>query len=406
MIRLFLFLFIPTSLFAQRTNPEHELLWEISGNGLKKQSYLFGSFHSNDKRVFQLSDSTFVALNKAEMIVLEADVFSLFAEWDSRTDWLEIDYDNQGQPYVGNSYATGTYYGDEDGMPQFLDAFFEQYCWNAGKQFEALETTEFQLSLFDELEESDFSSMQWGYGYGDREEIIEKYLRGNIQSLDVALRNAFSYIPKGYEKVITERNYNMVRGLDSLLRTGKASFVAVGAGHLAGLEGMISLLRKKGYTLRKVLATYSDEAIPARKAVFDEKTYEYENDTLGLKVVFPGKPMIITDDYESYDLKLVYRDFGQGNTYEVEIYPRGEDVGLRQLADIYIASPTESAAQQITLDGGGEAWEGLADAYPEGLYWARIVMSEESFVVIKAYGGNKFMNSKRPQRFFDQVYLH
>lgn len=406
MKRLFLLLLFPTTLLAQSTKPEYELLWEISGNGLKKHSYLFGSFHSNDKRVFQLSDSTFVALNNAEMIVLETDIFSLFSEWDTRTSLQEIEYDNEGSPYVSDPYPTETYYGDEDGMPQFLDAFFEQYCWNAGKQFEALETTDMQLGLLDDLEEADFSALQWGYAYADREEMLDTYLRGNINALDNALRNALSFFPNGYEKIITERNYGMVKGLDSLLRTGKSSFTAVGAGHLAGLEGIISLLRKKGYTLRKVLATYSEPTIPARKAVFSEKSYEYENDTLGLKVIFPGKPMAVKDDYASFDLKLVYRDFGQGNTYEVEVYPSEEGIGLPQLADIYIASPSESPAYQILLEGGGEAWEGLADSYPEGLYWVRIAMSEDSFVVIKAYGGNKFMNSKRPQRFFDQVYLH
>jgi uncharacterized protein YbaP (TraB family) len=403
---LFLLLLLPLSLLAQRTKPEHELLWEISGNGLKKRSYLFGSFHSNDKRLFELSDSTFVALHNADMVVLETDIFSLFAEWDTRVSMFEIDYDNEGHPYVSDPYPTETYYGDEDGMPQFLDAFFEQYCWNAGKQFEALESIDFQLSLLDEFEGTDLSTLQWGYAYADRDEMLNTYLRGNINALDQVLRNALSYFPEGYEKLITERNYNMVKGLDSLLRTGQSSFTAVGAGHLAGLEGMISLLRKKGYTLRKVLATYSEEAIPARKQVFSEKTYTYVNDTLGLRVVFPGKPLVVTDDYASFDLKLIYRDFGQGNSYEVEIYPSEEGIGLRQLADIYIASPAESPAYQIVLEEGGEAWEGLADSYPEGLYWARIALSEESFVVIKAYGGNKFMNSKRPQRFFDQVYMH
>lgn len=403
---LFLLLLLPASLFAQNLKPEYELLWEISGNGLQKRSYLFGSFHSNDKRVFDLSDSTFVGLDKAEMIVLETDIFSLFAEWDTRTSVLDVEYDNEGHPYVGHPYATETYYGDEDGMPQFLDAFFEQYCWNAGKQFEALETTDFQLGLLDDLEESDFSALQWGFTYSDREMMLETYLKGNINALDNSLRNAFSFFPNGYEKIITERNYNMVKGLDSLLRTGKSSFTAVGAGHLAGLEGMINLLRKKGYTLRKVMASYSEIPVPARKDVFAQKSYTYENDTLGLRVEFPGKPMVVKDDYASFDLKLVYRDFGQGNSYEVEVYSTEEGLGLRQLAAIYIASPSESPAYQITLEGGGEAWEGLADSYPEGLYWARIAMSEDSFVVIKAYGGNKFMNSKRPQRFFDKVYLH
>ncbi|MFT5778550.1 MAG: hypothetical protein ACI837_001506, partial [Crocinitomicaceae bacterium] len=53
----------------------------------------------------------------------------------------------------------------------------------------------------------------------------------------------------------------------------------------------------------------------------------------------------------------------------------------------------------------GEAYEGLSDSYPEGLYWTRVVMAQDYFLILKAYGGNKFMNSARAQRFFDKVWL-
>lgn len=406
MFKFLLLFFFPLTLQAQSTNSDHELLWEISGNGLKKTSYLFGSFHSNDKRLFNLSDSTFLALKNAEMIVLETDIFSLFDDWDTRTTMLDIEYDNQGQPYVASPYATETIYGNEDGMPQFLDAFFEQYCWNAGKKFEALEAVDFQMNLLEDLEEADYTSLRWGALLTDQEDLLTTYLKGNIYELDDLLRASLSIYPNGYEKIITERNVDMASGLDSLLRAGNGLFSAIGAGHLAGAEGVINLLRRKGYRMRKVAATYSEQPSLARKQVFAAKTYTYINDSLGVRAELPGKPKVIMGNSASYDLKLVYRDYGQGNTYEIEIYPRSEEVGLAELSEIYIASPSESPVRKIELEGGGEAWEGLADAYPEGLYWARVVMNEESFIVLKAYGGNKFMNSNRPQRFFDQVFLH
>lgn len=401
----FVFLF-PLALQAQTANNEHELLWEITGNGLKKPSYLFGSFHSNDKRLFDLSDSTFIALRNAEMVVLETDIFSLFDEWDTRTTMLDIEYDNQGQPYVASPYATETIYGDEDGMPQFLDAFFEQYCWNSGKKFAALESVDFQLNLLNALEEADYSSLRWGALLTDQEDLLATYFKGNIYELDDLLRASLSIYPNGYTKIITERNVDMASGLDSLLRSGNRLFSAVGAGHLAGAEGVINLLRRKGYRMRKVLATYAEEPTVDRKEVFAAKSYTYINDSLKVRAILPGKPKLILGDFAGYDLKLVYRDYGQGNTYEIEIYPRIEEIGLAELSEIYIASPSESPVKKIELEGGGEARQGLADAYPEGLYWARVIMNEESFIVIKAYGGNKFMNSNRPQRFFDQVFLY
>lgn len=406
MSRFLLFLCIPVGLLAQRVEPRNELLWEVSGNGLKHPSYLFGSFHSNDKMVYNMGDSAYYALRRADMIVLETDVFSLFDQWDTRLSILELEYDNQGDPYVFHTDPTETYYGNEDGMPQFLDAFFEQYCYNAGKKFAALESVDFQLNLLSELEFTDFDPTPWGTFLTDKDEMMEAYLQGNINRLDNILKESLSGYENGYEKIIVERNMDMAAGVDSLLRTGNRLFAAVGAGHLAGADGLIALMRKKGYHVRKVMAAYSENGGPDKAEVFTHRTYTYINDTLGVEVIFPGKPLEISGKEQDYDLKLIYRDFGQGNSYEVEVYPRTEEVGLAELAEVYIASPAESPARQLELESGGEAWEGLADSYPEGLYWARVVMNEDSFVVIKAYGGSKFMNSNRPQRFFEQVKLN
>ena len=53
---LFILLTLPS--LAQEPAKDYQLLWEISGNGLELNSYLFGSLHSNDKRLFNLTDST------------------------------------------------------------------------------------------------------------------------------------------------------------------------------------------------------------------------------------------------------------------------------------------------------------------------------------------------------------
>ena len=63
-----LFIYHISSTVAQYVNVDKQLLWEISGNGLKEKSYLFGTLHSNDKRIFDLSDSVYYALDKANLL--------------------------------------------------------------------------------------------------------------------------------------------------------------------------------------------------------------------------------------------------------------------------------------------------------------------------------------------------
>lgn len=48
------------------------LLWEISGNGLDKPSYLFGTMHVSEKLAFHLSDSFFMALQAVDAVGLES----------------------------------------------------------------------------------------------------------------------------------------------------------------------------------------------------------------------------------------------------------------------------------------------------------------------------------------------
>lgn len=371
---------------------------------MEHPSYLFGSFHSNDKRLFKLADSTILALQKAGLIVLETDIFSMFNTWDTRRSTVDFSYDNTGTPYVSTSDASETMYGDEDGMPQFLDAFFEQYCHNTGKTFAPLESVDFQLNLWDKMELPDFSRIRFENVMLNNEDILEAYLVGDIYTLDEILRSSLSFYPDSYKKLIIDRNFTMARNLDSLIQINSGVFCAVGAGHLPGASGVINLLRNRGYKLRRVYATFT-ENLPEKREVFGARVYNYHNDSIGFSAEFPGKPMEVEDELDEYLLRLIYREFGQGNTFVVEIFDLWEGATLESLAKQYIASPSESKMQRIELDNGQVVYQGLADSYPEGPNWTRVSMNDRYFMVVKAYGGNKFMSSKRAHRFFDRVWF-
>ena len=44
------------------------LLWEITGNGLTKPSYLFGTMHVSSKLVFHLSDSFYLDIKSSDIV--------------------------------------------------------------------------------------------------------------------------------------------------------------------------------------------------------------------------------------------------------------------------------------------------------------------------------------------------
>lgn len=400
----FLFLLISFSFVAQQVIPtKRELLWEISRTSKDPKSYLFGTIHSNDKRVFAFSDSLYVALNNSEMIVLETDIMKLFEKLDTRKYIPSTLYDKHGRPYTGTNEASTTFYGSENGMPQFLDAYFETYCFNAKKSFFALESLDNQINYLQDFPIKEGDLINSELMNFTQEKLMELYLNGDIEALNRFVKVNLSVHENAYENLITKRNHKMATTIDSLLKTNKKMFCAVGSGHLAGSDGLIRLLRSKGYRLRPISWTVSEYPQKAKMEVKSKNEYVYFHEESHLVAKFPGKPLVRMNQDNSVTIK--YRDLGQGNTYQIDIQPMDSSLTLEEIASIYIASPTNSHYRKIILDDGTETFEGISDTYPEGLNWVRIIFGLNYFAVIKTYGGNKFMHSNRPRIFFNQVWF-
>ena len=398
-----LFIYHISSTVAQYVNVDKQLLWEISGNGLKEKSYLFGTLHSNDKRIFDLSDSVYYALDKANLIILEADIFELFKDIDSREDLPNTLYDKDGKAYTASERASKTTYGDENGMPQFIDALLEEYCHNSNKKFFALEDVKDQLDLGIKTTFAKRVFINDALNDFSNQKLIDLYLKGDITAIERFIRANLSADKEQFAALITDRNNKMAHKLDSILKKKESFFCAIGAGHLAGSEGVINLLRTRGFRLRPVLWTRSENKTLAKKTINSFRSYTYKDLASGLNANFHGKPF--SEKNTDGSLSLIYREYGQGNSYIIDIVPNDSTLSFEQIATIYIASPPNINFNKKILDDGTLLFEGLSDTYPEGLNWVRIIFSEKHFAVLKTYGGNKFMHSDRPKKFFDNVWF-
>ena len=399
----FLFTAFISLAYSQFVDVNKQLLWEISGNGLKEKSYLFGTLHSNDKRIFDLSDSVYYALDKANLIILEADIFELFKDIDSREDLPNTLYDKDGKAYTASGRASKTTYGDENGMPQFIDASLEEYCHNANKKFFALEDVKDQLNLGAKLNFAKRVFINDALNDFSNQKLIELYLKGDITAIERFIRTNLAADKEQFSVLITDRNNKMSHKLDSLLKKKDSFFCAIGAGHLAGSEGVINLLRSRGYRLRPMLWTRSENKTLAKKTINSFRSYKYKDQASGLIANFYCKPF--TEKNTDGSLSLIYREYGQGNSYIIDVVPNDSTLSFEQIASIYIASPPNSTFYKKILDDGTLLFEGLSDTYPEGLNWVRIIFSENYFAVLKTYGGNKYLHSDRPKKFFDNVWF-
>lgn len=392
--------FTHSSAFSQRLEPNNQLLWQISGKGLKRPSYLYGSYHSNDNRIFKFSDSTYAALLHADAVVLEADIYSLFNEYDPRIGNNGLQFDSRGNPYTSDKKASLTKYGSEDGRPQFLDAYFQQIAYNSNKRFFPLESVQEQLDAFENITYNNFKDYSLNTLSLSQENILQTYLKGDIENMRDMLKSQLAVSANAYNLLITNRNIIMANGIDSLCRK-QSLFVAVGAAHLAGPEGIIQLLKNKGFTVKHVSATFTETPTPAEVSLRKFNSYKYEDTLRNFSVVFGGKPKT---EKSSNAFKLVYQEMGQGNTFWVEVRNNEESIELRsRVKDLFT---TDKAPSEIKLAGDIPAFEGITYIYGVGNCWMRVFVYKNQLFKLTCYGGNKFMNSDRYKKFFDKVELH
>jgi uncharacterized protein YbaP (TraB family) len=262
---------------------EQGLLWHISGKGA--DGYLFGTMHSDDPRVTRLPTEVARSFAAATTLVLEvsldeqseraAAVQMLLPASSSLTALVGEDMSRQvkqamhtrGVPPEATErlqlWATALTLSlpkPQSGL--FLDKLLYQQALAQRKKFTSLESINEQIAIFtaltvEEQKELLRNVLDEYQGYPLLlEQMIEAYLARDLeQLLKISEENPMSNNPALQEKVMTrlldQRNRRMAVRIESLLGQGKV-FIAIGALHLPGDEGVIALLRQRGYQVAAV----------------------------------------------------------------------------------------------------------------------------------------------------------
>lgn len=392
---VFLFFFLSCfQSYGQETGKDYQLLWEVKAKGNKKTSYIFGSMHSNDPRLFNFPDSLYSAFASVDAVVLETDVMQIYDQYDVRLNLFNFDLFDKKRSFAGSKKATQTVYGSEDGRPQFLDAYFQQAGYCGGKGFYQLETVQDQMKLAENPELFNTRTAINGLFF-TKEAFIQTYLNGDIASLTNMLKSQFKGAPDAYDELITKRNQIMAKGLDTLIRK-KSVFCAIGSGHLYGSDGVLQLLKQKGFQVRSVKATYVNSTMEQKKLVQSWRSYSITDEENSFRMTFGGKPLELEDTNKKH---YIYQELGQGNTFELIIHDSKDylDDNRYNFVENDLAKTTE-----MTLDAGAIVIEGLVLDPMKGYQWKRFIQFGEVCYELVCYGGNKFMHSDRPGKFFQK----
>ena len=274
------------------------ILWKIEKDG-KPASWLLGTMHVTDPRVLAMPAAARSAFAAAATVVIESDEIAdekkasvaimahpdltMFTDGKSITDFLDKEdaeklaegLKNRGlsltavarmKPWMIASFVAlpACEIARKTAGAAFLDQRLARDALAEGKTLKGLETLIEQISALDSLPlEPQIQGLVQTVELGDKlEDVIETmsqlYLAGDTGMIMPMMRAASPETDddaKAYadfeQRIIVDRNHVMATRAAPILEQGNV-FMAVGALHLPGQEGVVELLRKEGFTVTAV----------------------------------------------------------------------------------------------------------------------------------------------------------
>lgn len=287
-----LLLSILSILLLGYSSAEAQLLWKISGNGLEKPSYIFGTHHMAPISVLDsvsCFNEALASVDKVygEMVMADAMspesqqtmMMAAMAPQDSTLTAIlapaAIDSLNVIlAKYLGPQMTAAALNPMKPAMvstllaaaqtqaafPQYsaaqqLDGEIQSRAAAIGKEVGGLETMVDQCqALFGGSILAQANDLMQAVRNDEIaidvvKQLANAYLAGDLQAmLDIMENPATGFNYEQADRMINKRNADWMRVLAGMLPT-MSVLIAVGAGHLPGDKGLISLLRREGYTV-------------------------------------------------------------------------------------------------------------------------------------------------------------
>ncbi|HMH24269.1 MAG TPA: TraB/GumN family protein [Puia sp.] len=260
----------------------HTLLWKISGKGLTKPSYLFGTMHvlcaddahlsDNLKGVIASCDEVYFEIKLDDMNdLMGAMKYMRMNDSKKLSDLLSTDEYQKVKGYFSKHSSMLPFGMLERFKPMLISSLIEEEglaCKTTNgmelmimkelrplnKPVKGLETMEFQAGLFDSIPYEKQAKELVNYIDSADEykkmtlELAEVYKKQDLDQIDKLSQQGDPGMTGYMDLLLYDRNRKWVKELDGLL-PGRSLLIAVGAAHLPGDQGVISLLRKAGYTV-------------------------------------------------------------------------------------------------------------------------------------------------------------
>ena len=273
-------------------------LWQLQG--AKATHYLMGSVHLLPPSAHPLPAAYDTAYAAAETVVFESDIGTLA---DPKTQ-LRLLNDAMApgglKPLVGEELyrRVQDYAAARDLPPQICDGFKPWFCAmtlellafvksdyrsdlgidqhyyarasGARKTILWLEDPGAHLKIFTAMPEPLALQLlvatlkeQGGDG-ATPEQLLQAWRSNDVAGLEVILNQFRQEQPLLYERILSARNRAWLPRLTAMLDSATPHLVIVGAAHLPGVDGLLQLLKARGYSASPIAGVSSQRTEPAK----------------------------------------------------------------------------------------------------------------------------------------------
>ena len=283
------------SLFLASINVNGQLLWKVTGAGCYETSYLFGTLHLETREFIDSVPGLSTAIETVDVIYgeLEGDSMTSLstmmqlikdatAPADSTLDKLLYTEDYIMVDAVVKKYMFGfglkelkslkpavlttqlsmmqmqEFYPNSLDPKNLIDFAVQKRGKELGKRVEGLEEVEDQTSalfgapLLEQAEElADFCRKDGKFGESSKQ-LYEAYRAQDLSAIErIVFDPEMGMDDAEMDRMSYERNRKWMDKITMTLPVQRV-LVAVGAAHLVGKDGLINLLRERGYTVEPV----------------------------------------------------------------------------------------------------------------------------------------------------------
>ena len=305
--------------------------------------------HLQDKELFSFGDSIYRAIESSDGFAIELNpadmmdtLFKIFAKPDNSPLIKNIlskkQYDKVAEKLskklkIPADKITTKRISDErhnwlskqrkkGDMETFMDMYFYTIAQNQGKYVSGIEDLGDQIGLLDDLDGmniEDYVQENDNTRLKSLNEMKATYIDRDLNKIEEQ-----TYGNNGspfHDEVLVKRNIKMARRMDSLAQI-RNSFFAVGAAHLVGDSGLITLLRKRGFVVEPVSSSKYIRPEDYHYTKKEIKWIDVEDDRKISSVQMPGQPTLI--NLSDVIPMHMYMDLSNNFCYGISVIPMAD----------------------------------------------------------------------------------